>query len=96
MNGQSPMQQPKSTATHWPSLAVAVILMLIGSIHPVLLAGADGRADHSLAMAWFWAMSAGLVRGVGFIPHQRLIKHLLGGHAVILALALALWLRWAS
>lgn len=87
---------PTPARAHWPSLAVAVALMVVGSVHPLLLAGADGRADHSLAMAWFWAMSAGLVRGVGFIPRHMLIRWLLGGPAVALALALATWLRWGG
>ena len=87
---------PMPARAHWPSLAVAVALMVVGSVHPLLLAGADGQADHSLAMAWFWAMSAGLVRGVGFIPRRTVFRWLLGGPAVGLALALAVWLRWGG
>lgn len=96
MSAGSPASVPSPARAHWPSLVVAVVLMVVGSVHPLLLAGADGRADHSLAMAWFWAMSAGLVRGVGFIPCHMLIRWLLGGPAVVLALALAAWLRWGG
>lgn len=87
---------PAPARVHWPSLTVAVVLMAVGSVHPLWLAGADGQASHSLAMAWFWAMSAGLVRGVGFIPRQLAIRWLLGGPAVALALVLAAWLRWGG
>ena len=50
---------------HLPSLLVALLIMVVGSVYPLLFADAQGRADHGLAMALFWAMSAGLVRGVG-------------------------------
>mgnify|MGYP003778683129 CR=1 FL=1 len=87
---------PASARMHWPSLAVALLVMVVGSVHPLMLAGPDGQADHALAMAWFWAMSAGLVRGVGFIPRARPVRWLLGGSAVTIALGLAVWLRWGG
>ncbi len=36
----------------------------------MLFARPDGRADHIVAMLAFWAMGAGFVRGVGFIPRH--------------------------
>lgn len=44
---------------HLPSLMTALAIMLVGSIYPLLFARADGTADHGLAMALFWAVSAG-------------------------------------
>ncbi|MCB1974430.1 MAG: hypothetical protein KDE65_08220, partial [Burkholderiaceae bacterium] len=43
---------------HLPSLLVALSIMLVGSVYPLLFADANGKADHGLAMALFWAMSA--------------------------------------
>lgn len=80
---------------HLPSLVAAVLIMVIGSVYPLLFADAQGRADHSLATALFWAMSAGLVRGVGFVPRFWLWRGLFSGWAVMAALGLAAWLRWA-
>lgn len=73
-------------AIHWPSLAVAVLIMVAGSVYPILFANAQGQADHRLAMLLFWSMSAGLVRGVGFVPHWWLWRGLFSGWAVLLAL----------
>lgn len=73
-----------------PLLLVGLALMLGLTINPALLADGDGRADHLAALAAFWAMSAAFVRGVGFVPLNRLARVLLGAPAVLLALALAL------
>lgn len=55
----------------------------------------DGRADALAVMLTCWAMSAGLVRGVGFVPEARTIRLLLGGWACLAALGLALMrLAW--
>jgi predicted membrane protein len=81
---------------HLPSLMVALVIMLVGSIYPLLFADAAGKADHGLAMALFWAMSAGLVRGVGFVPRRRVWRWLFSGSACALALVLAAWIRWGS
>lgn len=91
----APAQSPQ-TRLHLPSLAVALAIMLVGSVYPLLFAGADGRADHGLAMALFWAMSAGLVRGVGFVPRGWLWRWLFSGWSVALALLLAAALRWGA
>lgn len=81
---------------HLPSLAVAVFIMLAGSIYPLLFADAQGKADHGLAMALFWAMSAGMVRGVGYVPGHWLWRWLFSGWACAAGLALAAWIRWAT
>ena len=81
---------------HLPSLTVALLVMVIGSVYPLLFADAQGRADHGLAMALFWAMSAGLVRGVGFVPRHVVWRWLFSGWACAAGLALAAWLRWGA
>jgi predicted membrane protein len=78
---------------HWPCLLVAIVLMLLGSIAPVYLADAQGQADHGLALLAFWAMSAGFVRGVGFIPRAALWRWLFSGWACGIALVSAWLLR---
>ena len=81
---------------HLPSLLVALAIMLVGSVYPLLFADAAGKADHGLAMALFWAMSAGLVRGVGFVPRWLLWRWLFSGWACCAGLLLAAWLRWGA
>lgn len=76
------------------SLAVALLIMIGGSIYPFAFAKADGSADHTFAMLIFWAMSAGLVNGVGFVPRWPLWRWFFSGWACLAALALAAWLRW--
>ena len=81
---------------HLPSLLAAVAIMLVGSIDPPLFAAADGKADHSLAMALFWAMSAGFVRGVGFVPRAWAWRLFFSGWSCVAALLLAGWLRFVA
>lgn len=99
----SPVSEPtltdprRSTSrVHLPSLFAALAIMLIGSVYPLLFTDAQGKADHALAMALFWSMSAGLVRGVGFVPRWALWRWLFSGWACIAALLLAAWLRWGA
>ena len=77
------------------SLAVALVIMLGGSVYPLMFTGQGGRVDHGFASAVFWAMSAGLVNGVGFKPKLVLWRWLFSGWACLTALLLAAWLRWA-
>jgi predicted membrane protein len=83
------------SGVHWPSLLAAILMMLAGTAYPLFFARGDGHADHRLALVFFWAMSAGFVRGVGFIPRYWLWRQLLSGRACVLALLLASWLAWA-
>ena len=92
--GQMNPTETSYAAVHWPSLFVALTIMLAGTIYPLVFARANGTADHSLAMALFWAMSAGLVRGVGFVPRALIWKIFFSGWSCSAALALAAWLRW--
>lgn len=82
-------------AIHLPCLLTAIAIMLAGSVYPLLFAKASGGADHALAFALFWAMSAGFVRGVGFIPQARLWQLLFSSGACLSGLLLA-GLRWGG
>jgi predicted membrane protein len=79
---------------HVPSLTVALSIMLAGTLYPPLMANAAGHADHGLALALFWAMSAGFVRGVGFVPLAPLRCWLFSGWTCAVALALAALLKF--
>jgi predicted membrane protein len=65
-------------------------------VFSLLMANASGRADHRLAMLLCWAMSAGFIRGVGFVPRAALWRWLFSSWACALALGLALAARWAA
>lgn len=88
--------EPGSGAIHLPSLLMAVAIMLGGSVYPLLFVGTHGEADHGLAMALFWAMSAGFVRGVGFLPRALAWRLLFSGWSCLAGLLLAAWLRWGT
>ena len=83
------------TRIHVLSLLVALVIMIGGTIYPPLMADAAGKADHGLATLLFWAMSAGFVRGVGFIPRAVVWRWLFSGWACTAALLLAVILRLA-
>jgi len=72
-----------------PCLAVALTIMVFGTLYPPLMARADGRADHALALALFWAMSAGFVRGMGLVPRATGWRWLFSGWSCALGLLLA-------
>ncbi len=74
---------------HGPSLLVALAIMVGGTIYPPLMADAAGKPDHGLAMLLFWAMSAGFIRGVGFVPRAAFWRWLFSGWACTVALLLA-------
>lgn len=77
-----------------PVLAVALFIMLACSLYPPLLANAAGRADHGFALALFCAMSAGFVRGVGFVPRRAAWRWLFSEWACLAALAAAVGLKY--
>jgi len=73
-----------------PALAVALALFALLTVRPSLLVDPAGRADHLGAVLACWAMCAGFVRGVGFVPRHRLPRLIFSGSACALALALVL------
>ena len=84
---------PAAVPIQWPSLATALSIMLVSTLYPPLMANAAGKADHLLAMALFWAMSAGFVRGVGFVPRRWVWRALFSGWSCATALLLAALLK---
>lgn len=87
------MLRVPSTSTpsriHVPSLAVAVAIMLACTLYPPMMTDPSGKADHGLATALFMAMSAGFVRGVGFIPRTPVWRWLFSGCSCLGALTVA-------
>jgi predicted membrane protein len=77
----------------WPSLLAALLIMLAGTLYPPLMADAAGKADHGLATLLFLAMSAGFIRGVGFVPRHRIWRWLFSGWTCALALLLAVLVK---
>ena len=45
-------------------------LVVAGTLYPLLMADARGKADHGLAARLSMAMRAGFIRGVGFVPRH--------------------------
>lgn len=76
-----------------PSLMAALVIMLLGTLYPPLMADGAGKADHYLAMTLFWAMSAGFVRGVGFVPRLWAWRAIFSGWSCAAALLLAVVLK---
>jgi predicted membrane protein len=93
MNAPTVPAGPTAPRIQWPSLAVALVIMVVGTLYPPLMADAAGKADHNLAMALFWAMSAGFVRGVGFVPRLWAWRALFSGWSCAAALLLAAVLK---
>lgn len=60
--------------------------MLALSIYPNILVRTDGTVDRIGSYILFWSMSAGFIRGVGFIPRQKLLAILFSAQASTLAL----------
>lgn len=85
---------PPGASTQWPSLLAALLIMVIATLDPRWLARPGGAADHLLASFLFLAMSAGFVRGVGFLPRWWVWRWLFSGWTCALGLALAAAAKW--
>ena len=70
-------------------LTIAIVITLVLTIYPLLLSTADGKADHPATLVLLWSMSAGFVRGVGFVPKNRGLRLLFSTSVCVLALVLA-------
>ena len=78
-----------------PALFVGLAVMAVMTVYPHAAAKPDGSPDMLTATLLFWAMSAGFVRGIGFIPHLMPLRLLFSLPAALIALAAAAW-RLAS
>jgi len=81
---------PTAHIAWWPLLAAIAITLAI-TIDPRLITDDDGIPDRVGLMLLCWAMCAGFVRGVGFIPRLYAVRWLLSGSACAIAVLLALW-----
>ena len=68
-------------------LGIAIALTLTLTIYPLVLTTAAGRPDHLAATLALWAMSAGYIRGVGFVPNNPVLRLLFSTSACLLTLA---------
>lgn len=85
-DSQSPAT-PDSAAIALLPLGLAMTITLVATAWPPLLT-VGGKADHLAATLLFWSMSAGFVRGVGFVPRHRWARWLWSSAACYGALAL--------
>ncbi len=75
----------------WLPLLLALLILVVMTILPGVATDAAGKADHPAAMLLFGAMSAGFVRGVGFVPINLIGRMLLSGQASFLLFLLAIF-----
>jgi predicted membrane protein len=77
------------TGVSWAPLICAFSIMIALSIYPGFLVRVDGTVDKLAAYLLFWSMSAGFIRGVGFIPKHKVLAMLFSGPAALTAVVLA-------
>ena len=78
------------TGVKVPPLLGAIAIKLGITVWPAALFGPQGGADHWAAMALFWAMAAGIVRGVGFVPRRLAWRLLFSGAACLFGIGHAI------
>lgn len=81
-------EAPRAAGIALLPLVTGLGLLALLTVWPAVAVGHDGHADHLTAMLLLWAMSAGFVRGVGFVPQHLLPRWGLSGWACALALGL--------
>lgn len=79
-------KESQTNGISWIPLLGAVSIMFTLSIYPNILVRTDGTVDRIASYLLIWSMSAGFIRGVGFIPRQQLLALLFSGPASIVAL----------
>lgn len=84
---------PASTAIAWGPLLVAIILVGFITVYPPAFSRPDGKPDEGFAMVLMWAIMAGLVRGVGFVPRFKLWRWLFSSWSCYAACAVAVLVR---
>ena len=97
IEADSPKKE-KSWQTSYPAppgmaffpLLTGILLMVVMTALPYIATDNHGKADHTAALLLFWSMSAGLVRGIGFIPRNWLARTVLSGLACLLTLMLGI------
>jgi predicted membrane protein len=79
-----------------PALFIAIAVTLVMTVYPRAAARPDGSPDMLAAALLFWAMSAGFVRGLGFVPDNLPLRMLFSLPAALIALAAAFWRLFAA
>lgn len=82
----------KTAEFSWGPLLLGVGIMLGITVYPLLLVSANGKVNHTATLAFCWAMSAGITRGVGLMPKNRMARYLLSSSSCGLMLLLGLGL----
>jgi predicted membrane protein len=77
-----------------PSLLAGLTIMIVGTLYPPMFTDSAGHADHGLALLLLCAMSAGLVRGVGFVPRSPVWRWVFSGWTCGVALVLGAVRMW--
>lgn len=73
------------------TLAAALVLMFLVTLFPRPLTVEDGSPiSHGILALIMWGLSAGFVHGVGFVPHNRTLRVLLGPAVAWLGMGVAL------
>lgn len=88
----TPQEMPERSPARlaWPSLLLGLLILAVMTVFPSIATDATGRADHPAALLLFAAMSAGFVRGVGFIPLHLIARMLLSSSAAFILFLLAI------
>lgn len=74
------------------TLLGAFALMLLITIFPRALATEEGGPiSHGVLMLLMWGLSAGFVYGVGFVPHNRVLRVALGPWVAWCGFALSIY-----
>ena len=74
-----------------PALLIGVAVTVGMTVYPHAVSRPDGSPDMLAATLLFWAMSAGFVRGVGFVPNFLILRAILSLPAALAALTVAIW-----
>ncbi|MDE2029677.1 MAG: cyd operon YbgE family protein [Alphaproteobacteria bacterium] len=76
-----------------PLLTACVIVAAV-TAYPPAFTDAQGKVDHGFLTILMWSVTAGLVRGVGFIPRNKILRMCFSAPACYAALALAAALKF--
>jgi predicted membrane protein len=86
---EAPAGEPDKPGLAWVPLLLALLILVVMAVLPGMATKASGAADHTAAMLIFGAMSAGFVRGVGFVPRNLIGRALLSGETTVILFLLA-------
>ncbi|HEY0847203.1 MAG TPA: cyd operon YbgE family protein [Noviherbaspirillum sp.] len=73
----------------WLPLLLAMAATLALTVYPHFVSDAAGRADHATAAIAMLGISAGFVRGVGFVPRHVLARWLFSTPVCLFGIGIA-------